>query len=51
MLYENTLPFEFAGDIMPSAVVAADLARSADTRERAAGIQTIEELQKRWLAK
>lgn len=33
VLYENTLPFEFAGDMMPSAVVAADLARSTDTRE------------------
>jgi hypothetical protein len=51
VLFENTLPFEFAGDIMPSAVVAADLARSTDTRERAAGIQAIEELKKRWLAK
>lgn len=51
VLYENTLPVEFTGDMMPSAVVAADLARSTDTRERAAGIWAIEELKKRWLAK
>lgn len=51
VLYENTLPIEFEGDTMPVAVVAADLARSTDTRERAAGIQAIDELKKRWLAR
>ncbi len=51
VLYENTLPAEFDGDTMPSAVVAADLARSTDTRERAAGIQAIEELKQQWLAR
>lgn len=50
VLYENTLPVAFDGDVMPSAVVAADLILSLDTRERAAGLRALEELKNRWLA-
>jgi|GEM_PF-713730 len=49
VVYENTLPVEFAGDVMPRAVVAADLATSTDTRERSAGLRAIEELRQGWL--
>lgn len=51
VLYENTLPFRFDEDVMPAAVVAADLSRSTDTRERAAGITAIQELKAQWLAR
>lgn len=47
----NTLPIPFRDDVMPSAVVAADLACSTDSRERSAGLAVIEELRQRWLAK
>ncbi|WP_028707648.1 hypothetical protein [Propionicicella superfundia] len=50
VLYENTLPIRFDGDVMPAAVVAADLALSTDTRERSAGLGAIEELRQAWLA-
>lgn len=51
VIYENTLPIPYgAGDVMPSAVVAADLARSTDTRERSAGLRVLEELRQVWLA-
>ncbi len=50
ILYENTLPIRFEGDVMPRAVVAADLALSTDTRERSAGLRSIEELRQVWLA-
>ncbi len=50
VLYENTLPIAYPGTIMPSAVVAADLATSTDARERSAGLQALEELRQRWLA-
>lgn len=49
VLYENTLPIEYAGETMPAAVVAADLATSTDTRERSAGLQYLEELREQWL--
>ncbi len=49
VVYENTLPVDFDGDMMPSAVVAADLAMSTDTRERSAGLRAIEELRQAWL--
>lgn len=50
VVYENTLPIRFDGDVMPPAVVAADLALSTDTRERSAGLGAIEELRQAWLA-
>jgi hypothetical protein len=50
VIYENTLPFDFEGDVMPRAVVAADLARSTDARERSAGLRAIEELRRAWLS-
>lgn len=50
VLYENTLPIECHGDVMPKAVVAADLATSIDTRERSAGLAVIERLRQAWLA-
>lgn len=49
VVYKNTLPVDFNGDVMPSAVVAADLAMSTDTRERSAGLRAIEELRQAWL--
>ena len=49
VVYENTLPIQFAGDVMPPAVVAVDLTTSADTRERSAGLRAIEELRQAWL--
>lgn len=50
VIYENTLPARFDGDLMPAAVVAADLAASTDTRERSTGLKVIEELRQTWLA-
>jgi len=51
IVYENTLPVRFeGGEVMPSAVVAADLATSTDTRERSAGLRAIEDLRQAWLA-
>lgn len=50
VLYENTLPIDYDGDVMPKAVVAADLAASTDTRERSAGLSSLEELRQAWLA-
>ena len=50
VIYENTLPVVFEGNVMPQAVVAADLATSTDTRERSAGLRAIEELRLAWLA-
>lgn len=50
VIYENTLPVRFeGGEVMPSAVVAADLATSTDTRERSAGLRAIDELRRGWL--
>lgn len=50
VLFDNTLPLEFEGDVMPTAVIAADLARSTTTRERAGGLRALEALRERWLA-
>lgn len=50
VVYENTLPIDFDGDIMPRAVVAVDLATSTDTRERSAGLRALEEMRLVWLA-
>ncbi|MDR1213311.1 MAG: hypothetical protein LBK54_04375 [Propionibacteriaceae bacterium] len=50
LVYENTLPVDFDGDVMPDAVIAADLATSVDTRERSAGLQSIEKMRRVWLA-
>lgn len=50
VLYEKTLPIEFEGAEMPTAVVAADLALSTDTRERSAALRALNEMRGRWLA-
>lgn len=50
VIFENTLPFDYAADTMPPAVVAADLAISTDTRERSVGLRMLEEMRQRWLA-
>ncbi len=47
-LYENTAPGGLGEPL--SAVVAADLALSTDTRERSAGIRALETLRNEWLA-
>ena len=49
VIFENTLPVDYASDTMPAAVVAADLAMSTDTRERSAGLRALEEMRWRWL--
>lgn len=49
VVFENTLPIAFEGDVMPSAVVAADLAISTDTRERSVGIRMLEQMRQAWL--
>ncbi|WGD37220.1 hypothetical protein [Lysinibacter sp. HNR] len=50
VLYDNTLPINYDASAMPPAVIAADLARSTDTRERSAGLQSLERLRQQWLA-
>jgi len=50
VIFENTLPIEYAGETMPAGVAAADLAMSTDTRERSAGLRALEEMRQRWLA-
>lgn len=50
VIFENTLPIEYAGETMPAAVVAADLTMSTDTRERNAGLRALQEMRQRWLA-
>jgi hypothetical protein len=50
IVYDNTLPIDFDGDIMPKGVVAVDLATSTDTRERSAGLRVLEELRQARLA-
>jgi hypothetical protein len=49
VLYDNTLPVDYAEDVMPIAVIAADLAVSTDTRERSGGLLALENLRRRWL--
>jgi len=48
LLYENTLPIRYEEDVMPVAVIAADIAVSTDTRERSAGLSALEELRRTW---
>ena len=50
VLYDNTLPIAYDGDTMPTAVIAADLAISTDTRERSGGLRALAELRNAWLA-
>jgi len=49
VVYNNTLPEPYAGDTMPLAVIAADLAVSTDTRERSGGLQALETLRAKWV--
>lgn len=50
VIYDNTLPIEYDGDVMPLAVVAADLAVSTDVREHAGGLRALENLMTAWRA-
>lgn len=50
VIYDITLPVPFTGKCMPAAVIAADLALSTDTRERAGGLAALENLRIAWLA-
>ncbi len=50
VIYDNTLPVDYVDDVMPPAVVAADLAHSTDTRERSAGLRALERMRQAWLA-
>ncbi|WP_294180094.1 hypothetical protein [uncultured Schumannella sp.] len=49
-LFANTIPADGSDARLPGAVVAADLAISADAREREAGLEAIEEMRSRWLS-
>jgi hypothetical protein len=49
VIYDNTLPIRYDADEMPPAVVAADLARSTDTRERSAALRALEQMRQAWL--
>lgn len=51
IIYESHTSAGFEGRYAPDAVIAADLARSAATRERSAGLAGLEEMRQRWLAK
>lgn len=48
-LFANTIPAAAATESIPPSVIAADLAISADARERAAGIEALEDLREQWL--
>lgn len=48
-LFVNTIPPDGTDEKLPAAAVAADLAISADARERAAGVAALEEMRSRWL--
>lgn len=50
VLFENTMPIEYEAGEMPTAVIAADLALSTDTRERSAALRALEEMRQEWLA-
>ncbi|ROS29998.1 hypothetical protein EDF22_1754 [Rathayibacter sp. PhB127] len=50
-IYANTLPFDYDGDVMPVAVIAADLAVGTDTRERSGGLRALAELRREWQAR
>lgn len=47
VIYDTSRP---VGHELPVAVVAADLARSTNTRARAAGVGALEDLRERWIA-
>ena len=50
-IYERLDSLDFEGRYAPSAVIAADLVRSNSTRERSAGLASLEEMRQQWLAK
>lgn len=50
VIYDNTLPIDYAAGVMPTAVIAADLAVSTDTRERSGGLRGLDDLRRTWLA-
>ena len=50
-IYANTLPFDYDSDVMPVAVIAADLAAGSDTRERSGGLRALAELMRGWQAR
>ncbi|MDU0366866.1 hypothetical protein RWH45_06535 [Microbacterium sp. KSW4-17] len=49
VLYENTVPSPVKGNVMPIAVIAADLAVSPNTRERSGGLRALEKLCQQWI--
>ena len=49
-IYERSGELGSEGSYAPDAVIAADLARSTATRERAAGIAALEKMRQQWLA-
>lgn len=51
VVYDNTLPIDYGSDVMPAAVVDADLAASTDTRERSGGLRALNELRRDWQAR
>ncbi len=48
-LFANTIPEVARVESIPASVIAADLAISADARERAAGIEALEGMREQWL--
>lgn len=48
-LFTNTIPADGNDEGLPAAVVAADLAISADAREREAGVSVLDDIRSRWL--
>jgi hypothetical protein len=51
VVYDNSLPIDYGDDVMPVAVIAADLAASTDTRERSGGLRALDELRWEWRAR
>jgi len=49
IIYDNFDVQHLAGDYASKAVIAADLARSTNTRERSAALAALEEMMQRWL--
>ncbi|MGZ0712306.1 hypothetical protein ACWPKO_28615 (plasmid) [Coraliomargarita sp. W4R53] len=50
VLFENTLPIPYDRARMPPAVIAADLARSSNQRERQRAVMVLHHMQQRWLS-
>lgn len=50
VIFDRPAYIQFADDRAGDAVVAADLARSTDTRERSAGLNALDRMRRRWLA-